>query len=254
MSILIPSLAMGWGPAPPPPPTGWTLPMQPEAVFIAAFPILLGLIFMIKARTEMVDIMKPGSIPKAYGNKDAAFFQGVMVHYFFILGIAVHVLGVINLGICLGYPPVLAFLPAFACLTTMVLFMAIFRTGIAGAPSFNFPPIPGVIGLPIITGVLAYQAQQEWEGYGFTDEEKMGFAALVLAPIVITQALGKYHRVKGYAPDQVAKDFGYKPLPPGSSSNLLKDDKMNPLEAMGASMKGLMDSFNKPETPDKKRK
>ena len=74
MSILIPSLAMGWGPAPPPPPTGWTLPMQPEAVFIAAFPILLGLIFMIKARTEMVDIMKPGSIPKAYGNKDAAFF------------------------------------------------------------------------------------------------------------------------------------------------------------------------------------
>ena len=90
--------------------------------------------------------------------------------------------------------------------------------------------------------------------HGFTDEEKMGFAALVLAPIVITQALGKYHRVKGYEPDQVAKDFGYKPLPPGSSSNLLKDDKMNPLEAMGASMKGLMDSFNKPETPDKKRK
>ena len=98
------------------------------------------------------------------------------------------------------------------------------------------------------------KAQQEWEGYGFTDEEKMGFAALVLAPIVITQALGKYHRVKGYAPDQVAKDFGFKPLPPGSSSNLLKDEKMNPLEAIGASMKGLMDSFNKPETPDKKRK
>ena len=189
MALLLPSLSVAWGQKEAPPtPSGWTLEMQPGPVFIAAFPFVLGLIFMINARTEIVDIMVPGSIPK--GNKDVSYFQGVMVHYFFILGIAIHAMGVVNLAICLGFPPTLAFLPAFTTLTAMALFMAIFRTGIAGAPKFSFPPIPGVIGLPTITGVLAYQAFNAWESYGLTDLEKMVFAALVLGPIVLQIFLG----------------------------------------------------------------
>ena len=53
----------------------------PTPTFIGAFPVILGVFFMVNARTEIIDIMAPGSIPK--GNKDESFFQGVMVHYMF---------------------------------------------------------------------------------------------------------------------------------------------------------------------------
>lgn len=186
---------------------GWTLEAQPAAAFISAFPLILGIVFMINARTEIVDIMAKGSIPK--GNPDQGYFQGVMVHYFFILGIALHAIGVTNLALCLGYPPDLAVIPFFITLTAMALFMALMRTGIAGAPKFSFPPIPGVIGLPVISSVLSWNAYVNWGAYGLTELEVNGLAVLVVVPIVITQGLGAYHRALGYGDAQVDQDFGH---------------------------------------------
>lgn len=183
------------------------LTYAPTPTFIGAFPVILGVVFMINARTEIVDIMVPGSIPK--GNKDEAYFQGVMVHYMFILGIALHGFGMTNLALCLGFPGPLAMIPPFATLTAMALFMAIFRTGIAGAPQFSFPPVPGVVGLPTILATLSYSAYTNWDSYGLTAAETKLFAALNVAPVAITQALGAYQRSLGYSREQCAKDFGH---------------------------------------------
>ena len=136
----------------------------PTPTFIGAFPVILGVFFMVNARTEIIDIMAPGSIPK--GNKDESFFQGVMVHYMFILGIALHASGVTNLALCLGFPGPLAMIPMFTTVAAMILFMAIFRTGIAGAPQFSFPPVPGVVMLPTILATLSYNAYTNWASYG----------------------------------------------------------------------------------------
>jgi len=35
----------------------------PTPTFIGAFPVILGVFFMVNARTEIVDIMAPGSRP-----------------------------------------------------------------------------------------------------------------------------------------------------------------------------------------------
>ena len=158
----------------------------PTPTFIGAFPVILGVFFMVNARTEIIDIMAPGSIPK--GNKDESFFQGVMVHYMFILGIALHASGVTNLALCLGFPGELAMIPLFTTVATMILFMAISRTGIAGAPQFSFPPVPGVVMLPTILATLSYNAYTNWASYGLTAAETKLFAALNVAPVVITQA------------------------------------------------------------------
>ena len=179
----------------------------PTPTFIGAFPVILGVFFMVNARTEIVDIMAPGSIPK--GNKDESFFQGVMVHYMFILGIALHASGVTNLALCLGFPGELAMIPLFTTVAAMILFMAIFRTGIAGAPQFSFPPVPGVVMLPTILATLSYNAYTNWASYGLTAAETKLFAALNVAPVVITQALGAYQRSLGYSREQCAKDFGH---------------------------------------------
>ena len=174
--------------------------------FIGAFPVILGVFFMVNARTEIIDIMAPGSIPK--GNKDESYLL-VMVHYMFILGIALHASGVTNLALCLGFPGALAMIPLFTTVATMILFMAISRTGIAGAPQFSFPPVPGVVMAPTILATLSYNAYTNWASYGLTAAETKLFAALNVAPVVITQALGAYQRSLGYSREQCAKDFGH---------------------------------------------
>ena len=189
-------------------PTGWTLDAQPNPVFAACFPVILGIVFMVNARKELAEVFKPSAIPK--GNKDQAFFAGAITHLMFILGIIVHSMGVMNLALGIGYPVQLALLPPFATLATLLVFMAVTRTGICGAPGFNFPPVPGVIGLPIILGTLLYNAYTNWDSYGLTDYETTVLAALVAAPVLISQGLGAWHRSIGYSNEQVAKDVGQK--------------------------------------------
>ena len=81
-----------------------------------------------------------------------------MVHVFFMLGVVAFSWGCVDLGLAIGYDPVIAVTTGFTGLFSTLLFMGVTATGITGVPGLTGPPIPArvimatVAILPISTG------------------------------------------------------------------------------------------------------
>lgn len=159
-----------------------------------------------KAREEMAVIMHKDAIPTQ--SKDRSFFQGVMTHYMFILAILALVSGLANIGfVILKLPAAMAMLPGFSLLSGVLLWMAIGRTSIVGAPGFSFPPAAGVVLLPLTTLALLVDCYLHFESY--KEHISPIFVALMVVPHVVVHGFGAMHRKLGYSEAQVDIDFGH---------------------------------------------
>ena len=151
--------------------------------------------------------MHASAIPKQ--SKDRAFFQGVMTHYMFIIAILALINGLSNVGfVVLKLPPAMAMLPSFSVLAGVLIWMAVTRTSIVGAPGFSFPPVAGVVLLPLTTIVMLTVCYQNFDKY--KELVTPAYVALLVLPHVLVHGFGMMHRRLGYSNAQVDADFGHK--------------------------------------------
>ena len=116
-----------------------------------------------------------------------------------MLGVVAFAWGITNLGLAIGYEPVLAITSGFTGLFRTFVTMGVTGAGITGVPGLTGPPMPARIIMTIVTLVLtANLVMTVLEG-----EVPVSFYAVYGFAIVFPQAIGAKHRSDGWMTEQI---------------------------------------------------
>lgn len=136
------------GPSQPEPEPPLPFVLDTAALWCAAVPVLLGLLFAGQARELIAEDANSWVAMKGHALTPEA--GGFACHFLFQLGVFTLCYGFTNLGLALGFSPALAAAVGMTALFGNFLYMAIADQGMTGVPGFKVPPP-----VLVLTGVPA---------------------------------------------------------------------------------------------------
>ena len=169
------------------------------ALWCSIAPILIGTVFMLTAKKQVVDGI--GNLDVLKDISLAPEMGGLMVHVFFMLGVVAFCWGITNLGLALGYEPVLAVTIGFTSLFGTFVFMMAAKTGITGVPGLSGPPMPARIIMSLVSIILTVNLVMTAMD---DDDVPMSYWLVYVFAIAWPQAIGFKHRSDGWMTAQKA--------------------------------------------------
>jgi hypothetical protein len=117
---------------------------------------------------------------------------GLIAHVFFMLGSLAWMWGFVNLGLCLGFEPLVAVTPSATSLFALLAFMFITGNGITGVPGLAGPPVPARVIMGSVFALVTANLVQTAAGV------PTSFWAVYVVCIAVPQAIAAKHRAAGW--------------------------------------------------------